>query len=308
MTEKNINITGTIFDIHRFSLNDGPGIRTTIFLKGCPLDCIWCHNPEAKTFKPQLSFDADKCKDCLACVDSCPNSVHTYLGNKHSVDFELCKLDGDCVEACPNEALKIIGDNYPVEDLIKVILKDKAYYDNSSGGLTISGGEPLVQLRFTKALLLEAKKYDIHIAIETCGYVKSEQLAEVIPLVDLFLFDYKATEQEEHKKYTGTNNDLILKNLELLLDNDAEVILRCPLIPGINDSQKHLEGIAELSRKYPKIKKIEIMPYHDAGRDKSKNIGRVNSLHNIENTSEYTKQKWIEILNQLDCLNVEIAT
>lgn len=302
------NIHGTIFDIHRFSLNDGPGIRTTVFLKGCPLDCIWCHNPEAKTFKPQLSFDADKCKDCLACVDACPNSVHSAFDNKHTVSFELCDLNGNCTEACPNEALKIIGNEYNIEEVINIILKDKAYYENSSGGMTISGGEPLTQLRFTKELLIEAKKYDIHTAIETCGYVKPNHLAEVIPFVDLFLFDYKATDPEEHKKYTSANNDMILKNLELLLNNGAEVILRCPLISGINDSKKHLEGIAALGKKYPKIKKIELMPYHDAGRDKAKNIGRINSLHHLENTSENRKQEWIKYLNQLNCTNVEIAT
>jgi glycyl-radical enzyme activating protein len=253
---------GIVFDIHRFSLNDGPGIRTTIFLKGCPLRCDWCHNPESQSFKPQLSFNPEKCLNCFECVKACPNGVHQNLDGKHVINWESCTTSGECVKVCAYDALKIIGSENTITEIISEVLKDINYYRKSGGGLTISGGEPLAQPEFTLELLKAAKKVGIHTCVDTCGLASLDSYKEILPYTDLFLFDYKVTDNKKHKDLTGGGNRQILKNLEYLISNKAEVILRCPLIPTINDEEKHLEGIAEIIKKYPEISSIEIISYH----------------------------------------------
>ncbi|KAB2844878.1 MAG: glycyl-radical enzyme activating protein, partial [Melioribacteraceae bacterium] len=178
---------GLVFDIQRFSLHDGPGIRTTIFLKGCPLDCAWCHNPESKSFKRQLSYNENLCTSCMECSKVCENNVHSFVNGKHIVDFDACELCGKCVDVCPSGALQIIGKEYSADEIISLVLKDKKYFENSNGGVTISGGEPLAQFKFTKNLLVKAKKEGLHTAVETCGFAKEQQYLEILPYVDLFL-------------------------------------------------------------------------------------------------------------------------
>ena len=266
-------MTGLTFDIHRFSLNDGPGIRTTVFLKGCYLKCEWCHNPESQSFKPQLSFNSEKCLHCFECVKVCPNNAHKIKDEKHFVDWNSCDLAGKCVEVCPSGALKIIGTNTNVDFIISEVMKDKKYYDKTGGGITISGGEPMAQFEFTKELLVEAKKNGLHTVLDTCGYGEQNHYKEVFPYVDLFLFDYKLADDELHKRYTGVSNKAILDHLDFLYNNGASIVLRCPLIPGINDNEDHLKGIKEIIRKYPLLKSVEIMPYHNMGRDKAERVG-----------------------------------
>ena len=286
-------MTGITFDIHRFSLNDGPGIRTTVFLKGCYLKCEWCHNPESKSFKSQLSFNPEKCLHCFECVKVCPNNAHKINDNKHFVEWDLCDLAGKCVEVCPSGALKIIGNNTEVEFIISEVLKDKKYYDKTGGGITISGGEPMAQFEFTKELLIMAKQKGIHTALDTCGYGEPEHYEEILPYVDLFLFDYKLTDEKLHKDYTGVTNKEILANLDFLYSSGASIILRCPLIPGINDNEEHLQGIKKIIRKYPELQAVEIMPYHNMGRDKANRVGMDFKLSEIKNADERDKQRWI---------------
>jgi len=281
-----------LFDIHRFSLNDGPGIRTTVFLKGCSLKCEWCHNPESQSFKPELSYNPDKCINCFDCVNACPNHAHTVSGKKHFFRRELCTLEGECVKVCTAGALKLIGYNQKVDDIINIVLKDFDYFKRSGGGLTISGGEPMAQFGFTKEILTAAKENNIHTCIDTCGIAQPQMYKEIIPLVDLFLFDYKITDSEEHKAFTGAGNELILENLELLYTNGANIILRCPVIPGINDNKFHFEGIISLMKKYPDIKEVQLMPYHTMGRDKCERIGREYTMTGVPDATEDDKQKW----------------
>ncbi|MBN1300197.1 MAG: glycyl-radical enzyme activating protein [Melioribacteraceae bacterium] len=297
-------MNGLVYDIHRFSLHDGPGIRTTIFLKGCPLDCLWCHNPEAKSFEPQLSFNSNLCTLCGNCEKSCPNNVHQIIDGKHIINFDLCRTSEECVENCPAGALSIIGYSESVEEIMETVNKDRKYFENSGGGLTISGGEPMAQFDFTFEILKRAKESGIHTAIETCGQSTEQRFMKVLPYVDLFLFDYKETDPENHKNYTGVSNKQILKNLELILENGASVILRCPLIPGFNDNEKHFRGIAGLQKKFPSIKLIEIMAYHNTGRDKAEKIGLVNPLKDLSSVSESEKKMWINSLTRLGCTNV----
>lgn len=298
---------GIVVDIHRFSLHDGPGIRTSIFLKGCPLHCKWCHNPEAVSPKPQLSFNAEKCKDCFECVEVCPSGAHQIINGKHKVDFGKCTLHKECVDVCPNGVLWIIGDVMNVEEIMKVVLKDKDYYSNSGGGITITGGEPMAQFEFTKELLLTAKKNNIHTCIETCGYSSTDRYLELLSLVDLFLFDFKETDPLKHKDYTGVDNKLILKNLSALYENGAKIILRCPLIPGVNDSDEHLSGIVKLAEEYPNIEGIELMPYHNIGQDKAKKIGKENEFLQQENTTSEKKDEWLDKLHAFGCENVKLG-
>lgn len=284
---------GLTFDIHRFALNDGPGIRTTVFLKGCYLKCEWCHNPESQSFRPQLSFNPEKCLHCFECVKVCPNNAHKIKDKKHLVDWNLCDLAGKCVEVCPSGALKVIGTNTEVDFIISEVMKDKKYYDKTGGGITISGGEPMAQFEFTKELLIEAKKNGLHTVLDTCGYGEQKHYKEIMKYIDLFLFDYKFTDEELHKNYTGVSNKEILANLDFLYNNGASIILRCPLIPGINDNEGHLNGIKNIIRKYPHLKSVEIMPYHNMGKDKAGRIGMQYRLSDIKNAEESDKQRWI---------------
>ncbi len=292
---------GLIVDINRFSLNDGPGIRTTVFLKGCPLKCKWCHNPESLELKPQLSFNREKCNNCFKCVEVCPSKVHQIINNKHYVDFNLCELHNDCNNVCPNEALTIIGKEKTVDEIIEIVLRDKDYYNNSGGGITISGGEPMMQFEFTKQILEGSKENSIHTCIETCGQSSTKKYLEIMEYVDLFLFDYKESDQIKHKEYTGVSNKLILQNLSALYNAGTNIILRCPLIPGINDSEDHLNGIANLYKQYPNLAGIEIMPYHNLGNDKAKKIGCEDKFVFLENTADEKISEWINKLHTSEC-------
>jgi glycyl-radical enzyme activating protein len=286
-------MTGITFDIHRFSLNDGPGIRTTVFLKGCYLNCEWCHNPESQSFTPQLSFNPEKCLNCFECVKACPNNAHNIEGSKHFVDWNLCELAGKCVEVCPSGALKIIGTDAEVDLIISEVIKDKKYYDKTGGGITISGGEPMAQFEFTKELLIKSKNNKLNTVLDTCGYGEQNHYKEILDYVDLFLFDYKFTDEKLHKEYTGVTNKEILSNLDFLYSNGASITLRCPMIPGINDNDDHLNGIKRIITKYPNLKSVEIMPYHNMGKDKAGRVGMDYKLSLIKNAEESDKQRWI---------------
>lgn len=299
--------TGLVSDIQRFSLHDGPGIRTTVFLKGCPLNCKWCHNPETQISKPQLSFSADKCLNCFKCVEVCPTGTHYIEDEQHKVNFSLCELSGECVSVCPNDALKIIGKENSINETLELVLRDKEYYNNSGGGLTISGGEPMNQFSFTRDLLQLAKLNGIHTVLETCGFAPKNRYLDIVHLVDLFLYDYKETDPVKHKEFTGVDSKVIIDNLKTLHDNGANIILRCPIISSVNDRDDHFEGIAELVFQLPNLVSVELMAYHDIGRDKAAKVGRDNEYYHIENATEKMKKEWLQKLNELNVINVSIG-
>jgi len=264
---------GIVFDIQRFCVNDGPGIRTVVFTKGCPLKCLWCHNPESNLKKRQMYCEWNQCVHCGKCSAVCGHHVHEMIDGKHRVNFSDCVLCGACVEACPHGALGIYGKEMAVEEVVSEVMKDQEYYENSGGGVTISGGEPMAQADYALELARTFHEAGLHVCMETSGFAPSEQYRRLMPYIDKFLFDYKATGEELHKRLTGVSRQPILENLRMLIEAGNDVTLRCPIIPGYNLSEEHLKAIARLSREG--VSSVDIIPYHDMGKGKAKILVRI---------------------------------
>lgn len=266
-------MTGMVMDILRCSLYDGPGIRTTVFLKGCTMHCAWCHNPEGFERGRSLRFDASRCTACGRCAAVCSQKVHTLLGAVHKVDRRTCKTCGQCVEACLTGALSLCGKEMSAEDVWAIVRKDLAYYRKTGGGLTLSGGEPLMQPAIAAQILETTKREDIHTAVETAGNVPWQAFEKVIPYTELFLFDYKLSSPDELARLTGGKYELMMDNLHRLASLGKPIWLRCPILPGINDNEEHFSHIRALRKRYPAIARTEIMPYHAFGISKWMELG-----------------------------------
>ncbi len=280
MKESNISlpkasVTGQVFNVQHFCVDDGPGIRTTVFLKGCPLQCVWCHNPESHKKAKEIMFHSDRCCACGKCVSLCENKAHQITADGlHLYDHSRCSLCENCVRRCPTHALETIGQTQTVEEVLSEILSDSIFYRTSGGGVTISGGEPTAQPEFTEALLAACKREGLHTCIETCGWCTADTITRLIPYVDLFLMDWKISDDVRHRLYTGVSNQPILRNLSLLHELGAEVVLRCPLIPDINIEASHFDGVAKLANQYANIQQIDLEPYHPMGLGKAKALGK----------------------------------
>lgn len=265
---------GLSFGYSVFSVHDGTGIRTNVFLKGCPLKCIWCHNPEGMGAGIQLQYTPEKCISCGACTAVCPQGAHRMVKGKHVLDFTHCSSCMNCTgEICWAQAVQAAGRRCSVPEVMEEVLADRAYYEKSGGGMTLSGGEPFFQPDFAIALLRAAKENGIGTAAETCGMGGAATFAEAARYTDQFLFDYKATGEELHKKVTGVSQAPILRNLALLDSLSADIILRCPMVPGINDNEAHYQGIADVVSRYSRIREVHIMPYHTLGNGKAGRLG-----------------------------------
>lgn len=262
---------GIVFDIQRFSIHDGSGIRTLVFLKGCDLRCQWCSNPESQRFKPDLFFQPEKCISCQACIEVCPQKAIVIKKSQIFFHRELCKNCGKCTEVCYAEARIMKGKEMFVDEVLKEIIKDNAFYTRSQGGVTLGGGEPLLQADFAVSILKECKKRGLNTAIETAGHVPWENIEKVITYTDLFLYDVKQMDPKIHKQYTGVDNKLILSNLEKLT-KEAMIIVRTPVIPGFNDTETDINDIAQYVTKLD-IKELNLLPYHSYGKNKYNLLG-----------------------------------
>lgn len=279
-----------MFDIARGSIHDGPGLRTTVFLKGCGLRCAWCHNPESQSFTPQLSYNDRLCIGCGQCLDVCPAHAHRVVDGVHVVDFDQCRACGQCAAACPAEALKMYGKSMSPEEVWEIVARDIPFYEQSGGGVTLSGGEPLLHETFCTQVLTLCREHHVHTCIETGGMGDRRVLEAYAPLTDLFLYDWKVSSDAVAEKYIGASTRVIRENLEWLLDNGANVLLRCPLIPDVNDTPEHFAGIASWLDAYPNLS-AELLPYHNFGIGKSRHIG-VESAEFAVPTQEQ-KDAWI---------------
>ena len=283
---------GIVFNIQKFCVNDGPGIRTTVFLKGCPIHCMWCHNPESHKKEPELFYSPTKCIGCGRCVDVCSSNAHTMENGSHYYDRSKCVSCGSCTDVCPGKALEMVGMEMTVDEVISEVLRDLPFY-GKVGGMTLSGGEPLQQFDFALALLKRAKKEGMHTCIETCGFVPREKIMEIAEYVDIFLYDWKLTDAELHKKYTGVYNYMIAENLHFLDALGSKIVLRCPLIPSVNDTEEHFEGIAALAEGLTNILRVEIEPYHLFGQEKYEMLGKTKSEHCFFMPEKETVEYWI---------------
>jgi len=271
-------ITGIVFDIEKFSIHDGPGIRTTVFFKGCPLSCWWCHNPEGQALAPELVFWENRCIRCGACQAICAQDAISWDDNRISTDAARCTLCGDCVEVCYADARQIAGREMTVAQVMAEVERDIAFYDQSGGGVTFSGGEPLFQPDFLLALLQACKAKGIHTAVDTCGFAPWETLDGIRGYVDLFLYDLKLMDDARHREFTGVSNKLILKNLRRLSALGHRIFLRVPIIPGINDDDENIRQTGALAAALPHLERVDILPYHHTAVDKYKRLNKVYSL------------------------------
>lgn len=270
---------GLVFDIRRFCLHDGPGIRTTVSFKGCPLSCPWCHNPEGRSFEPSQLYFEERCRHCGECIPVCPNQAIREVDGKIQTGPE-CQACGTCVETCTSDARQIAGRWMTVTEVARQVERDSAFFDESGGGVTLSGGEPFFQPIFLGALLKTFRERRVHTVIETCGFVKPELLLSVLDRVDLFLFDVKILDPMKHKQYIGESNELILSNLESLARGGAKVIVRVPLIPSVNDSEDEFVKLGHLLREFG-ISQVHLLPYHSSGAAKYARLKMQYPLENI---------------------------
>lgn len=287
---------GLVFDIQRFSIHDGPGIRTTVFLKGCPLSCLWCHNPEGQEATSEMFFTPAKCVGCLSCVRMCERKCHRAEGGRHVYDRQTCVRCGACVRGCYAGALEIAGKEMTVEEVLREVEKDKPFYGNSGGGMTVSGGEPLLQHAFARALLKSARAAGLHICLETSGWGSEKRVLSIASFVDLFLYDVKDTDPARHRKHTGVPNDQLLANLAALDRKGARIILRCPVIPGINDRPDHFRALGRLADVLHGVEAVEVLPYHALGTSKSQRLGRTPRLPDLSAPSDATVQAWLDAI------------
>ncbi len=267
---------GIVFDIQHYAVYDGPGIRTLVFLKGCPLHCLWCHNPESQELKPEISYFKEKCLKCGLCVEACPNNAIKLTVDGVVRDKDLCLLCAKCVEACPNEVMQQIGKPMSVDEIVDIAERDKPFYETSGGGITISGGEPTLQSKFLLELLKSFKQKGIHTAIETCGFFKEDLIESLTNLVDLFLFDIKHLDPNEHKKYTDVSNEKILNNFAKIHSKvgSNRIIARIPIIPGVNTDAKTIEEIATFLKNIDYSGPVHLMPYNKMAKTKYEKVGK----------------------------------
>lgn len=299
MTRGELEATeGFVFNVQYYSIHDGPGIRTTVFLHGCPLRCDWCQNPESQATRPQLLFDREKCNGCGRCVPSCPEGAIEIRDGRSVTDRKLCTGAGKCVDICPAKARSIVGRRVSAGEVFKKVAADSLFYQRSGGGVTLSGGEPTSQLRFSVSLLRLCKEASIHTAIETCGYVKWDTFKKVLEHVDLVLYDFKHMNSAEHERCTGVPNELILDNARRIHHElSIPLVARVPIIPGYNDSAENIRATASfIEAELGRSVKVHLLPYHRFGEGKYELLERSNRPVPLAPPPESTVKELLEVV------------
>jgi len=267
-------MVGTIFNIMRFAINDGPGIRTTVFLKGCPLECWWCHNPEGMTRQPEVAYRVERCILCGDCIEACPHGALHQADTRIERSSDLCAVCGTCADHCLTGARESVGREISVADLLMEILKDRVFYDESGGGVTFSGGEPLLQAEFLAAILKACREHGIHTTIETSGYTSPANLELVVDHTELFLYDVKLIDDGLHQHHTGVSNRIILQNLAALVTRQKAVIVRVPVIAGVNDDAASIGAIGAFVAGLDGIREIHLLPFHESAGTKYRSLNK----------------------------------
>lgn len=295
-------ISATTINIQKFSVHDGPGIRTTVFFKGCPLKCWWCHNPESQKQNHEIIYFQERCTRCGVCVKRCEENAIEIKDNIVITDKDKCNLCGKCCDFCQSNAREYVGKEFTVRELMKEIIKDEAFYDESGGGVTFSGGEPLIYADFLKEVLQACNTRGIHTTVDTCGYAEWANFEKILGKVDLFLYDLKLMNDEKHKKYTGVGNKLILENLNRLSERGCNIFIRMPIIAGVNDDDEHInESICYLSNL--NIIQVNLLPYHKMGMDKYKRLKMEYKLSGMEKPSD---EKMNEIAEKFRKVGIKV--
>lgn len=289
--------TGIIFDIKKYAINDGPGIRTTVFFQGCPLNCWWCHNPEGQSRQPVLMYRNNRCTLCGTCIPACPHQA-IHLNSSAFTDRDKCDSCGKCCEICYNGARELTGREMTVAKVMAEIERDVPFYDQSGGGVTFSGGEPLLQPKFLLQLLRLCRAHDIHTSVDTSGYTSWRTLSSVRKYVNLFLYDLKLMDDKRHIHYTGVSNQIILRNLRQLAESGQTLLVRIPLIPGINDDEENLRQSAAFLSTLPNIVGVELMGYHDIATAKYEALGMPLRIPHTRSPSSEDMQKSAVLLGQ----------
>ena len=283
---------GTVFDIRRYSIHDGPGIRTTVFLKGCALSCWWCHNPESQATGPEAVLHEGRCIRCGACANACPHGAVAWVDGAPVTDRSRCEACGTCTLECHAEAREIAGRTMTVEQVLAVVERDRPFYDESRGGLTLSGGEPLLQPHFSADLLAAAKRQGLHTVLDTCGHTSWESFERLRGDVDLFLYDLKLVDAARHKHYTGVSNDRILANLRRLSELGHRIVLRIPVVPGVTDDAENVLAVRTFAASLPQLARIDLLPYHRIGIGKYQRLDRT---YQLPHTESPTRERMDEI-------------
>ena len=265
--------TGIVTDIQHFSIHDGPGIRTTVFVKGCNLRCFWCHNPETLAAKPELQYFPDRCIACGACVEACPEDAHVLIDGRHAYDRSRCTACGACTSVCYARALVMAGETRRAADVVEIVLKDRVFYETSGGGVTVSGGEPLQQPDFTRAILAGCRAEGVHTAVETAANVAWERFEAILPVTDLVMMDIKTMDSRAHRRATGVPNERILANAHRLADHGVRLIIRTPIVPGVNDDEESVRAVAGFVAKLPGDVDYELLRFHMMAQSKYAALG-----------------------------------
>lgn len=300
-----ILIAGTVFNIQKYSIHDGPGIRTTVFLKGCPLACSWCHNPESIAPRPEIVFWDNKCISCGDCVKTCPKEAMQVVEQTVRKEAANCIGCEACVEVCPTGAIEQVGKKMTKAEVLKEIEKDRVFYEESGGGVTFSGGECLMQPEFLTGLLTDCKARGLHTALDTSGYASWQTIAGLKDAVDLFLYDLKLMDEEQHRKYTGVSNKLILENLQKLAKNGKLIWIRVPVIPGINDDDANLQALGAFLHSL-QIRDVFLLPYHGIAANKYARMGKDYQFSALESPS-HEQLEAMQLGLQTFGLNVQIG-